>query len=277
LNRLETRKCGGPSGWTYEHVKLATTLSDAACGAVHDLVNLILAGCAPHGVGLLNSSFIGKAKPDGGARPIAIGEVFDRLAVLCALATLPAAGEALAQLQLSVGVSGGCKAVAHAVGAGMLADCVRVTLSLDTKNAFNMLAAAAEHVPCMLPIAQWAYGAPSTLHLVGTDGFLPLVPASKVRQGDPLGPYFLALTLQAVLVRVEVAAPDVGVVAIADDVYLQAHPESMRIASDVLRGPDGVAAVGLALASPKCAIYGPPPTTAGCGARHQHPEQLGSC
>eukprot|EP00892_Ulva_mutabilis_P003066 jgi/Ulvmu1/12760/UM095_0065.1 len=48
-------------------------------------VNLLLSGTIPHSDLLLASRLIAIAKPNGGVRPIAIGEAFMRLAGICAL------------------------------------------------------------------------------------------------------------------------------------------------------------------------------------------------
>ena len=59
----------------YEHILAATTTSADALGATLAFVNLILSGELPRHDSLLESSLIGLRKPDGGVRPIAIGEV----------------------------------------------------------------------------------------------------------------------------------------------------------------------------------------------------------
>eukprot|EP00892_Ulva_mutabilis_P011423 jgi/Ulvmu1/8653/UM046_0058.1 len=54
--------------------------------AMRRFVNLLLSGTIPHSDLLLASRLIAIAKPNGGVRPIAIGEAFMRLAGICALA-----------------------------------------------------------------------------------------------------------------------------------------------------------------------------------------------
>jgi hypothetical protein len=90
---------------------------------------------------------------------------------------------------------------------------------------------------------------------------------------DAVGDFHWPSLLPAVLVAAEAAAPSVGVVAIADDVYLQGLHAALRSAFGLLNGPGGVAAVGLALSSPKCALYGLDPAADGAlaaelGVRH---------
>ena len=79
---------------------------------------------------LLDSRLIALSKPGrpGSIWPIAVWEVWQRLASLCALAKVSAVGAALAPLQLGVGVSGGSQALGHAMRAGVHSDEGIVTL-----------------------------------------------------------------------------------------------------------------------------------------------------
>jgi hypothetical protein len=72
-----------PSGWTYENIKAATTSSEDAQGAVLHLVQTMVGGDLPYLSCLFDSLLLPIAKPAGGIRPIAIGEVWHRLSVLC--------------------------------------------------------------------------------------------------------------------------------------------------------------------------------------------------
>ena len=97
LRQLPKGAAAGPSGWTYEHVKAATHTPDSAISAALELINAILAGGLPHLPELLNCNLIGLEKPGGNRlRPIAIGEVWLRIASRCAMASCPGAGQALA-------------------------------------------------------------------------------------------------------------------------------------------------------------------------------------
>ena len=68
---------------------------------------------------------------------IAVGEVWLRLASLCALAKMSPVGTALAPHQLGVGVSGGSQSLGHAMRVGLHTDEGMVSLQVDLTNAFN--------------------------------------------------------------------------------------------------------------------------------------------
>jgi hypothetical protein len=61
-------------------------------------------GDFPHLPWLLDTRLLTFSKPFGGLGPIAIGEVWYRLAALCALVACPDAGHSLEPLQVEVGV-----------------------------------------------------------------------------------------------------------------------------------------------------------------------------
>ena len=271
LERLSAKRgaAGGPSAWTYEHVLSVTKTASDAFDAVLAFVNLILSGKLPRHASLLDSSLIGLQKQDDGVRPIAVGEVWYRLAGLCALTACEAAGKALAPLQMAVGVSGGVDAVVHAIRAALAEDPQAALLTVDQANAFNSVArpavfeAVKERVPELLPMVQWAYGAPTDLHIVGAPaGTPPVQSQTGVRQGDPLGMLLFSLALQRPLERTRDAAPDVAVLALADDVSLVGRVDALGTAFRTLQGADGAAGIGLRVQQRKCAITSGPPDDA---------------
>ena len=237
--------------------------SSAARNAAFAFIYLILSGELPRHGSLLDSSLIGLQKPDGGVRPIAIGEVWYRVAGLCALTALHELGPSLAPLQLGVGVPGGTEAVGHAVRAALAADPEAVLLTVDQANAFNSLdrsavfAAVKERAPALLLFVQWAYGGPTALHVVGAPAGTPPVESQVgVRQGDPLGPLLFALAVQKVLERTQAASPTVMVAALHDDISLVGRVQALREAFRVLQSPQGTTGVGLRVQPAKCGVSG---------------------
>jgi hypothetical protein len=163
LKAVPNGSATGPSGWTNEHMKAATSGSEEARSVVLRFVQALVHGQLPHLPRLLDARIIPLAKVHNGVRPIATIEFWYRLAALCALATCPDAGRSLAPLQVAVGTSGGSQIVGHALCAGLVAEAGCVTLQIDWKNAFNtvrgdlMLAAVAKRCPALLPVSAWAY------------------------------------------------------------------------------------------------------------------------
>jgi hypothetical protein len=78
-------------------------------------INLLLSGSLPRSSFVLESVMVGLLElpdgaPNGGVRPITIGEAWYRLAMLCALTDVDTAvGAGLAPVQVGVGTRGGCR------------------------------------------------------------------------------------------------------------------------------------------------------------------------
>lgn len=250
---------------TYEHVLAATKTSSDAFNATLAFVNHMLSGKMPRHPSLLDSSLVGLQKPDGGVRPIAIGEALYRIAGLCAMTACEDIGRSLAPLQLAVGVSGGVEALVHAVRSALAADPDAALLTVDMANAYNtvdrsaLFAAVQRHVPSLLAYVQWSYGAPTDLHIVGASAdTAPVSSCTGLRQGDTLAQFLFGLVLQPVLERTRDAAPAVAVLAIADDANLVGTTDSLRAAFRVLTGAEGAAGIGLRVQQRKCAITAGP-------------------
>jgi hypothetical protein len=273
LTSLPHGSAAGPSGWAYEHIKAATSSSEDARAAVLRFVQTADRGDLPHLPRLLDARLLPFAKPSGGIRPIAVGEVWYRLAALCSLAACPEASRALSPLQVAVGVRGGSQVVGHALRAGIAAAPASVTVQVDWQNAFNtlrrdkMLAAVQQRCPALLPLAMWAYGRHSHLIVQQSPGAV-VSSQSGVRQSESLGPLLFAITLQGPLE--EVAAMDL---AYADDAFLQGAPAPTMSAFGTLTAL--AAPLGLHTQPVKCAVYSTDDAAAASvashlGVRHAH-------
>ena len=149
-------------------------------------------------------------KKDGGIRPIAVGNVFRKLAskVVCR-PVVQSIKDHFSPVQLGVGVPGGCEAAAHAVRSLFLkrdiSPCANakngmIFVKLDMKNAFNttrrdhFLKACFLRASTLYQLAHHAYAAPSDL-LFGSD---IIQSQTGIQQGDPLGPLLFALGVEKV-------------------------------------------------------------------------------
>ena len=141
-------------------------------------------------------------KKDGGVRPIACGEVLRRIAGKLLSDHAVKRDGLRVRYQYAIGVSGGSDAAVQcmrgycAASRGKRGECA---LLIDFANAFNsisrqsLLDAVAAKAGHLLPYAVAAYGAHSAL----TFGAASITSSTGVQQGDPLGPLFFALTLDA--------------------------------------------------------------------------------
>ena len=74
LHRLPTGKSAGLSGWTYEHIRAVGLFYERVRETLRGFINGNLACAVPHPHLLHTSRLIALEKPNGGIRPIAIGE-----------------------------------------------------------------------------------------------------------------------------------------------------------------------------------------------------------
>jgi hypothetical protein len=261
LKRLPRGSAPGLSGWTYDHLRAATGTSPTATTAILALINLIISGIPLDIPAFHASARIALTKPGGsGLRPIAIGEVWVRLASLCAMAACQDAGPALAPLQLGVSVPGDSQSVSHTLWSGLSCCPGDVTLQLDFRNTCNsvsrtaLLQAVASRAPRLLPFAAWTYRSHGPLVVRGAPADAPpLTSQSGVCQGDPCGPLLFALALQGPFERVREVFLDVHMVAYADDMHLQGPPEAAIEAFWLL--VTATALIDLTPPIPKCAAY----------------------
>ena len=222
----------GISGWTHHLLTLALK-QPLVLEMVHTLVGLFLQGSAPGQSMLCTSRLTPLAKPDGGIRPIAVGELLYRLVVKVILRHT-AKPDMLLPFQFGVGSTGGVepmiRAIQQTVDRAPGYTFSQLT-SLDFKNAFNTLDRAdlatglRRFAPGLYRAARWAYGSTTDLVLTGNHGQQHLLLSSQgVRQGDPFGPLFFSLGIRTLLDRLSAhLGPHRLILAYLDDVYILAH------------------------------------------------------
>lgn len=161
----------------------------------------MLRGDCPGASLLCSSRLIPLDKPQGGIRPIAIGEIIYRLCMK-ALVRHVYKPDFLAPFQLGVRSPGGVEPIIAclqgAVDKSFPHEWSEVTL-VDKTNAFNTMSrdaiaiAVATYAPALYPLAAWAYNNPSAL-VVTTDLHYHVITSSAgVRQGDPLSALLFSL------------------------------------------------------------------------------------
>ena len=134
-----------------------------------------LSGAVPHSHLLHASRLIALEKPNGGIRPIAIGECILRFVSMCALSATGNIGDTMAPFQIGVGISGGAEIPGHALHADFL-DREVVTVPVGLQNAFNrsdrtaIVHAVADKLPGLLPYVMMSYQQRSPLVVRREDG-----------------------------------------------------------------------------------------------------------
>ena len=170
---------------------------------------------------LCSARLIPFAKPDGGIRPIAVGEVLRRLVAKVALKlSIQKAVAYLAPLQQGVGVKGAAENIVRYIRlATQKLNSDDVCLQVDITNAFNtvhrdhMLQEVASNFP---DIYQWSFYCYSTPSDLICDTHV-LKSASGVQQGDTLGPLLFAIALQPIIQSVAAISPTIRQRWFADD------------------------------------------------------------
>jgi len=199
----------GPSGMRPFHLKeaLVPGYSDQVLGHLSSVVNLLTRGRAPRDIApwLCGAQLMALPKKDGSCRPIAVGEVFRRLAAktLCT-AYRAQATSYLWPLQIGVAQPLGTEVGLQVARQWCLRNSNspnKVFVKLDFANAFNtidrefFLKEVRDHMPGLAAWADFCYSSPSKLVF----GSRTIGSECGVQQGDPLGPLFFSLALQPVL------------------------------------------------------------------------------
>ena len=238
VRRLDNGSSSGPSGMGGNHLKSLIASEGCLRGLaqmVQDLANGFLPEAAKRLV--LASRLVALRKPNGGVRPIAVGEVIWKLTAIHLLQ--PCRSELASELQptqMGVGVPGGIEKSIHSLTALVEDPQLEfAALTFDFTNAFNsvnrahVLQALFDRHPDKLGrlwrATSWAYSNPSPLFISGEGNRVAHVLWSKegVRQGDPLAPALFALAVKS-LYADAIEGLEVKAVAILDDLDVIGPP-----------------------------------------------------
>ena len=196
----------GPSGLRVQHIHeaLQPGAGDGLMDQLAAVVNLLVQGRACSNIApfLAGASLVALPKPNGGVRPIAIGEVLRRLTSKSLMQLVQKDAQAhFWPAQAGVAVKAGVEAAVHTLRAWVhrhASATDQVVVKLDFCNAFNtvkreaVLQQARDHFPALARWATWCYSTESRLQF----GDFVLGSSTGVQQGDPLGPLLFAAALQ---------------------------------------------------------------------------------
>ena len=192
---------------------------------------------------ILASRLIGLHKSDDGRRPIAIPELFYRLAGVIAVKKIAVtAGKLLQPHQFGVGINSGAERILHSLQAELTdRNSKRAMLKLDISNAFNSCNRArvlrelydTPQLSSLYRLADFGYSVPSALLLEGCEG-QSILSANGVRQGDPLSAVLFCLYLRKLLARVA-EETNCHIYGFFDDLNITGTPEQDIAALTALR------------------------------------------
>ena len=201
--------------------------------AITRVCNIMLRGDLPNEIlpVFYGASLIAFSKPNGGARPIAVGNTLRRFtAKAAAFALKNDTKNKLFPYQLGVGVSGGAEAIVHSGRSYCTSKASSsqptAFLKIDFENAFNtirrdaFLSTVRDELTCLFPFLHQCYFNSSILFFNG----FTLNSAEGVQQGDPLGPLCFSLCLQKLISRLSSEFN----VWYLDDGTLAGDPQSVR-------------------------------------------------
>jgi hypothetical protein len=244
LRRTDNGSASGPSGWGGNMIS-SLAESDVCRAGIIALLKDIINGNLPDRARqlLLACRAVAMAKPTGGYRPIAVGEMFYRLAgVIVVRKVTDAAATLLAPHQYGVGVLSGAEKILHSLQHTLTDKSAKLALlKVDISNAFNAcdrarvlreLYATPQLSP-MFRIADFAYAVPSELLLQRCEG-QSISSDNGVRQGDPLSAVLFCLYMRPILAQVS-AQVDVQLYGFFDDINVVGRPEEVMKALALLQ------------------------------------------
>ena len=216
------------SGWTGDLLK--ALIDDEQCLDGLTTMTMSIANGRVKGRAkalLLSSVLIGLDKPNGGTRPIAMGEVFYKLAATYMLKLVnEPARQVLGPSQFAF-APGGAEAAVTCLRLALDEHPQWSVLACDLKNAFNardrgdILKILYQHqeLAPVWRLAHWAYGAPSDLLVVDRGKLVEVIKSTQgVKQGDTLSSLLFALSMTGIYARTAERA-GVRAIAVQDDIY----------------------------------------------------------
>nr|AFI41156.1 reverse transcriptase [Pyricularia oryzae]AFI41157.1 reverse transcriptase [Pyricularia oryzae]AFI41158.1 reverse transcriptase [Pyricularia oryzae] len=245
ISSIGREKAPGLSGWTRSLLDAAIKIptQNDVIPALRLLTDMIRQGTAPGRELLCASRLIGLSKPDGGVRPIAVGDLLYKIAFKAILNTLWSPN-CLLPYQLGVNSIGGVEPAIFTLEEAIMGpniNGIKSITSLDLKNAFNSVSRAAiassvaKYAPTFYRSTCWAYNQPSILI---TENGSVLASAQGIRQGDPLGPLLFSLAFRPTLETIQKSLPYTYIAAYLDDVYiLSKTPVKDKIAKIIEKSP----------------------------------------
>ncbi|KAL0242556.1 hypothetical protein GEMRC1_005119 [Eukaryota sp. GEM-RC1] len=192
ISNAKSGKAAGPSGLSFDHLKIAVTHAPEVAEDLAYFFNLICSQPHKFPLALKNSRLVAVSKPCNGVRPIAIGECVSRLfSSICFDRVKRKAVEYFRPFQFCIGIVDGTISASLMTDIFLNSNAENHVLNVDYKNAFNRVYRSQvylellDHFPELLSYFEIMYGHSSSLifheHTISS--------TRGVKQGDPLGPF----------------------------------------------------------------------------------------
>ena len=263
--RLAKGSSPGPIGTTDTIVRLL--LDDeicctSLCHMMCDLINGLLSKEVMKR--LRRARLIALPKKADAVRPIAMGEIFLKLAGLVLLLRNEHSFESLfLPMQHGVMSKAGCETIVHELNRRYLEG--NAILTLDLKNAFNSpsrdeIAKAVFAFHTLRPFQRFftaEYGDASELLFYGKNGelFGTVNSAAGVRQGSPLSSLYFCTLLQPILESIAQDFPTIRIYAYVDDINLTS-PDTNLLQQAYHKLKEMLAKQNIIMAPEKCIWFG---------------------
>ena len=246
IRRLANGSSPGPSGWTFDLLAQSCDGSSQQCvvDTIALFIERLVNGTLPTALKeyLLPSNLVAISKPNGGIRPIAVGEIFWRLAADYILKhQRDNIKHTLEPNQFGCAVPGGIEHVIHTLQCTLEDTRYKcAAVSLDFTNAFNTLDRAfmleqlyqQPKLKALWNITAWGYSSSSTLYVMDNT---PLQSHNGARQGDPLGCILFANAIaKALQCTIKPTNGLIKCYAVLDDIRLAGPPHLLRECVDRL-------------------------------------------
>lgn len=264
INSRPKGSAGGNSGWTFDLLRELMAADAVVLQGTTAFVVTMLLGDAPDEIRhlLVDAKGVMLEKGNGKIRPIAIGEVFYRIASGVLTAKLASKiRTALGDDQFGApSQPAGTETMAAFIKAYLQAHPTHVALSVDCKNAFNCISRAAiaegismfPNLKALIPLTKFAYRGRSHVRL--SNGH-EIVSEEGARQGDPLGPVLFCLGLRYATRDLPSLIPNCVLPKYMDDMMILGTLSEVSSAFEIVQA--SLNAVHLEVNPSKCSIFGP--------------------
>ncbi|KAJ9436461.1 Retrotransposable element SLACS 132 kDa protein [Diplonema papillatum] len=253
----------GPSAFKAQYIRDAVEAPDVegAIAATTEFVNLLLSGRGPELArgDMAGATLIALRKKEKDVRPIAVGEVWRRLASKSACAAVKSEAEEylVKDNQVGVAVPGGLEAAVQVVRSYAFRNegkSNKVMIKVDLKNAFNSVHRSAilretkSAFPELLPWVKWCYAGKSNLYMRGKI----MSSEEGAQQGDPMGPLLFSLAIAPIVRKVRAETGLDMSLFYLDDGFLAGNKDEVMRALELFERE--CAKIGLEVNRGKCEL-----------------------